>query len=67
MRTGTFASPEAASLGAVQATKADEFMWQVADELGMPNLTHDADFQLFCLNLHDTSSPSQAAEEWNRR
>ncbi|MGH6805447.1 MAG: hypothetical protein ACREEJ_01115 [Ensifer adhaerens] len=67
VRTGSFASSAVEPLGAVQASKADEFMWQVADELGMASLTHDADFQLFCLNLHDTHSPSQAAEDWNRR
>lgn len=67
VRTGTIASSDVGSLGAVQPTKADEFMWQVADELGMANLTRDADFQLFCLNLHDTHSTSQAAEDWSRR
>ena len=67
VRTGTIASSDFGSLGAIQPTKADEFMWQVADELGMPNLTRDADFQLFCLNLHDTHSTSQAAEDWSRR
>lgn len=67
VRTGTSGSTVAAPIGTVQESKADEFMWQVASELGMPSLTHNADFQLFCLNLHDTHSPAQAAEDWNRR
>lgn len=65
--TGSFACSATEPLGTVQPSKADEFMWQVADELGIASLTHDADFQLFCLNLHDTHSPSQAAEDWNHR
>ena len=46
---------------------ADAFMWKVAEELGRNDLTKDADFQEFCLNMHGDVTPAQAAESWQRR
>ena len=46
---------------------ADAFLWKVAEELGRSDLTRDADFQEFCLNMHGDVTPAQAAESWQRR
>lgn len=48
-------------------TRADEFLWAVAELLQCPGLALDARFQLFCLDTFDLFTAEEAAAEWQRR
>jgi hypothetical protein len=45
---------------------ADVFLWAVANELQNLSLTHDAEFQRYCLDVHDLIPVDQAIAEWDR-
>ena len=49
------------------ADSADAFLWDVVEDLQNASLARDAEFQLFCLNVHDTLTVEEAAAEWRSR
>jgi len=46
---------------------ADIFLWTVANELQNLSLTHNAEFQRYCLDAHDLIPLDQAVAEWRDR
>ena len=48
-------------------TRADQFLWAVAERLQHPALVLDPSFQLFCLDTFDLFTPEDAGAEWQRR